>query len=41
MRLIERGQTEGLAEKVDVFYAYNSLNKKEYDEIKELLNEQK
>lgn len=30
MRMIERGQTEGLAEKIDVFYAAGKLTDEEY-----------
>ncbi len=37
-RLIEKGQTDGLAEKIDVFYAVDKISKEEYDELTELLN---
>ncbi len=36
-RLIELGQTEGLAEKVDVFFAAGKLTEQEYLEILDLL----
>ena len=36
-RLIERGQTEGLAEKIDVFYAAGKLTDEEYSRLVELL----
>lgn len=36
-RLIELGRTEGLAEKVDVFYAAGKLTESEYNELVELL----
>ena len=32
-RMIERGQTEGLAEKLDVFYAAGKLTDDEYQEL--------
>ena len=32
-RLIEKGQTEGLAEKIDVFFAAGKLTKKDYKEL--------
>lgn len=32
-RMIERGQTEGLEEKIDIFYATGKLTKEEYDEL--------
>lgn len=35
--LIAKGKTEGLAEKVDVFYAVGKLTKSEYSELTELL----
>jgi hypothetical protein len=38
-RLIGRGQTEGLADKIDVFYAANKISKEEYNELTELLKE--
>ena len=38
-RLIERGQTAGLAEKLDVFYAIGRITEAEYKELIELLAE--
>ena len=38
-RMIERGQTNGLAEKLDVFYATNRITEAEYKELTELLAE--
>lgn len=37
-RLIERGQTEGLEEKIDVFYAAGKLTDEEYDELMRMLH---
>ena len=37
-RIIERGQTEGLMEKIDVFYAAGKLTEAEYNELINLLN---
>ncbi len=37
-RLIERGQTDGLEEKIDIFYAAgNKLTDKEYQELTAML----
>lgn len=36
-RMIERGQTDGMAEKLDVFYATDKLTKAEYDELMAIL----
>lgn len=36
-RLIELGRTEGLAEKLDVFYAVGKLSEAEYTELTGLL----
>lgn len=36
-RLIELGRTEGLAEKLDIFFAAGKLTKAEYTELVELL----
>ena len=33
LRLIEAGRTEGLADKIDVYYAANRLNTKEYEDL--------
>ena len=38
-RLIERGQTDGIAEKIDVFYAAGKLTRAEYFELIEMLGE--
>lgn len=37
-RMIERGQTEGMSEKLDVFYATDRLTKEQYDELTALLS---
>lgn len=37
-RLATKGATEGLAEKIDVFYAAGKLSKKEYDKLIELIS---
>lgn len=37
-RLIERGQTAGLADKLDVFFAMNRITEAEYKELIELLD---
>ena len=36
-RLIEKDQTEGLAEKIDIFFAADKLTEAEYNELAELL----
>lgn len=36
-RLIERGQTEGLSEKVDIFFAAGKLTEDEYTELTGML----
>lgn len=36
-KLIENGQTDGLAEKIDVFYATGKLTEAEYTELVGLL----
>ena len=36
-RMIERGNTEGMVEKLDVFYAADKLTREEYDELVALL----
>lgn len=36
-RMIERGQTEGMAEKLDVFYAANKITAEEYTELAGML----
>lgn len=37
VRLIERGQTEGLSEKIDVFYATGKLSEEEYNQLMDML----
>lgn len=37
-RLIEKGQTKGLATKIDIFYAASKLTKKEYEALTKMLN---
>lgn len=37
-RMIERGQIDGLAEKIDIFYATGKLTETEYNSLLELLN---
>lgn len=32
-RMIERGQTEGIEEKIDVFFAADKLSKEEYADL--------
>ncbi len=36
-RMIERGQTEGLSEKLDVFYAAGKLSEAQYTELSDML----
>ena len=36
-RLISLGKTDGLAEKIDVFYATGKLTETEYNELTELI----
>lgn len=36
-RMIERGQTAGMSEKIDIFYAADKLTKVEYEELTALL----
>lgn len=38
-RMIERGNAEGLAKKIDIFYAAGKLTDDEYKELTELLAE--
>ena len=38
-RMIERGQTAGAAEKLDVFYAADKLTQAEYNELTGMLPE--
>lgn len=37
-RLIERGRTDGLADKIDIFFAAGKLTEDEYNELVALLN---
>ena len=37
-RMIERGQTSGLAEKIDIFFAAGKLTEDEYNDLNALLN---
>ncbi len=37
LRMIERGQVEGIEEKIDVFYAAGKLTEAEYNELINLL----
>ena len=36
-RMIEKGQTDGLAEKIDVFFATDKLTETEYNELTAML----
>lgn len=36
-RLIEKGQTDGLGEKLDVFYAAGKITRGEYEELVAML----
>ena len=36
-RMIERGQTDGLEEKIDIFFAANKLSGSEYEELVAML----
>ena len=38
-RMIERGSTDGLAEKIDIFYAAGKLTDEHYAELTGMLNE--
>lgn len=38
-RMIERGQTAGMSEKLDVFYAADKLTQEEYTELTGMLEE--
>jgi hypothetical protein len=35
--MIERGQTDGMAEKLDIFYAADKLTEAEYNELTAML----
>jgi len=39
-RMIERGQTQGMAEKLDIFYAADKLSQGEYLELAEMLEKE-
>lgn len=36
-RMIERGQTEGMAEKLDIFFAANKITEEQYTELTGML----
>lgn len=36
-RLIEKGNTEGIEEKIDIFFATGKLTEAEYNELMEML----
>lgn len=36
-RMIERGQTDGMAEKLDVFYATGKITEAQYTELTQML----
>ena len=38
-RMIERGETDGLVEKLDVFYLKNKVSKQQYEEISSMLGQ--
>ena len=38
-RMIERGQTEGLSEKLDIFFAVGKISGTEYSELSEMIAE--
>ena len=37
-RMIERGNTEGMAEKLDIFYVASKITEEEYAELTSMLN---
>ena len=37
-RMIEKGNTEGMSEKLDIFYAADKLTEAEYTELTEMLS---
>lgn len=39
-RMIERGQTAGMAAKLDIFYAADKLTETEYTELTEMLSKE-
>ena len=36
-RMIEKGFTEGISEKIDIFFATDKLTKEEYDDLTSML----
>lgn len=38
-RMIERGQTEGLSEKLDIFFAVGKISESEYEELSAMIAE--
>lgn len=38
-RMIEKGNTDGMVEKLDFFYAADKITKEEYTELSEMLKE--
>lgn len=40
-RMIERGQTDGMAEKLDVFYATGKITEAQYTELTQMLENAK
>lgn len=41
LRMIDRGRTDGLAEKIDIFYAAGNLTDEHYAELTGMLAEKK
>lgn len=39
LRMIQRGQTQAMAEKLDIFFAADKLSKAEYQELSAMLEE--
>lgn len=39
VRMIERGQTEGLEEKLDIFFAAGKLTEEEYQELLDMMRQ--
>lgn len=37
-RMVENGQTEGMVEKLDLFYAMNKITEEEYNELIALIS---
>lgn len=37
-RMIERGQTDGLEKKIDIFFATGKLSESEYQELVDMIN---